>query len=839
MNSYADNTIAASSPSVESSAELKTVLASVRKAVAPLWPLADYVAVNPFQGLAEDSFLVTRNRLASVRSCDILMPAAHYRERWDRGEITFADLDEAYEQCLQDNPELFGETSFADLLKAIDDTATPIERHTWTVAEVVDRRTGSRWTSHIVNDITRNLSAYYDLGQAAWKHPWKHCDLFNAWREMAIIGHRLDLLGLKEFRKFAASLPEDPLQWIAAALEELKVPAETQEDFLLAELLSVAGWAGYAQYQTNRHAVDGNEQDDLIGLLAIRLACDVALFRTYMLQSDRPLTLWKSHESAKTAPTNAVLARYLFQTATEVAYRRQLCGALHLGSDGASSAQTNGSRKRAQLVFCIDVRSELLRRNLEATSEGIETFGFAGFFGLPISHVPFSQKHGHAHCPVLIEPSLIAQDEPEFPDASAQAAADEDLRASRTFRRIWKFFQTSAVSCFSFVESLGLFYSWSLAESTWLPKAKRAGGNTPLQLLSAHGQPLTTSEKADLAENILRNLGLTENFARLVVFCGHEAETTNNPYQSGLDCGACGGHSGGPNARAAANLLNDPDVRWELRSRGLVIPVDTRFVAGVHNTTTDDLQLIKDDNLPEHHGQDLAELQLLALQAGQQTRLERAGRLGAISESDVRDRARDWSEIRPEWGLAGNAAFVVAPRERTSSLHLAGRTFLHNYDFRQDQSGAILELIMTAPMVVTNWINLQYYASTVDNRAYGSGNKTVHNLVGQFGILSGNGGDLQTGLPWQSVHDGNGYQHEPLRLTVVVEAPCEMISKVIEKHESVRHLVSNGWLTLLALDDDQFFRWSGQHDWIPQELDEPRLRPIKESPQKTAVTVAP
>jgi uncharacterized protein YbcC (UPF0753/DUF2309 family) len=27
------------------------------------------------------------------------------------------------------------------------------------------------------------------------------------------------------------------------------------------------------------------------------------------------------------------------------------------------------------------------------------------------------------------------------------------------------------------------------------------------------------------------------------------------------------------------------------------------------------------------------------------------------------------------------------------------------------------------------------------------------------------------GLPWQSVHDGEGYAHDPLRLSVCIEAP--------------------------------------------------------------------
>jgi uncharacterized protein YbcC (UPF0753/DUF2309 family) len=105
-------------------------------------------------------------------------------------------------------------------------------------------------------------------------------------------------------------------------------------------------------------------------------------------------------------------------------------------------------------------------------------------------------------------------------------------------------------------------------------------------------------------------------------------------------------------------------------------------------------------------------------------------------------------------------------------------------------------------MIVTNWINMQYYASTVDNKAFGSGNKAIHNVIGKFGIFQGNGGDLMTGLPWQSVHDGKQYQHEPLRLLVVIDAPRNAISGIIQKHENVANLVDNGWLSLVSLEED-------------------------------------
>ncbi len=65
--------------------------------------------------------------------------------------------------------------------------------------------------------------------------------------------------------------------------------------------------------------------------------------------------------------------------------------------------------------------------------------------------------------------------------------------------------------------------------------------------------------------------------------------------------------------------------------------------------------------------------------------------------------------------------------------------------------GDALEAILTGPLVVTQWINNQYYFATVDTGVYGSGSKVTQNPVGNVGVVQGNGGDLLTGLPLQSL----------------------------------------------------------------------------------------
>jgi uncharacterized protein YbcC (UPF0753/DUF2309 family) len=253
-------------------------------------------------------------------------------------------------------------------------------------------------------------------------------------------------------------------------------------------------------------------------------------------------------------------------------------------------------------------------------------------------------------------------------------------------------------------------------------------------------------------------------------------------------------------------LLNDPAVRTGLAERGVQVPADTWFVAALHDTTLDEVRWFDLDAVPESHRGQLEQLRAELAEAGGRARVERSARLGIAPGEDVdaavQARSADWAQVRPEWGLAGCSAFIAAPRSATRGLDLQGRSFLHSYDWRADQGFGVLELIMTAPMVVASWISLQYFASTVDNERYGSGNKTLHNVVGKLGILEGTAGDLRTGLPLQSVHDGTRYQHDPVRLNVVIAAPIDAMNDVIAKHQMVAHLLDHGWLHLLAMDDD-------------------------------------
>ena len=271
-------------------------------------------------------------------------------------------------------------------------------------------------------------------------------------------------------------------------------------------------------------------------------------------------------------------------------------------------------------------------------------------------------------------------------------------------------------------------------------------------------------------------------------------------------------------ARLLAALLNDPETRTGLIGRGISIPEDTLFLAGLHDTTTDEIT-IYDDALPSDRASDIHQITGWLSQAGKMARAERAPGLPGATPTTVADRALNWAEIRPEWGLAGCAAFIAAPRAATAGKDLGSRAFLHSYDWQADDGFGTLELIITAPVVVASWISLQYYGSAVMPDIFGGGNKLIHNVVGGIGVIEGNSGRLRPGLPWQAVHDGEKLMHEPLRLSVMIEAPRDAITGVLKRHPEVRDLFDNGWLHLFALKDGKIdARYRPGLNWLETEV---------------------
>ncbi len=815
---------------------VEQALDAVQKIVPPVWPLGDYVAVNPYNGLASRTFLNARTQLQHFSDCEMLMPVAYYQERFQNGEFDRADLQAAIDELRKD--DIAGCDSVTldqllNLLKGHADEAAESHQAAGQVKSLAaqcDQSQGSAWTENIREEIGKHFGAHFDFGQSWWSSPWKGLPIFQAWQRALRHDRRLELLGLKGLRTLVACLPSDPKAAVGQLLARSGVPEPLWTEYVLSLAFETPGWAAWAQYQVSWAKEGKGDKSSLLALVAMRLAYDVALYEALDFKVNWSAVLAARQSPHSHAPSSTAAARYAVLRANEIGYRNRLLGKV-VASQKDSAAKRSG-RKLAQMVFCIDVRSERIRRQLEAQTDNVDTMGFAGFFGLPIEYQRLGEDSATGQLPVLVPAQITVHENLRTHKPHAEEQSVERRHMVRRMRLAWKKFQSSAVSTFAFVETTGLFFGVKLLSRVFrkgccthtsrydgVPAQDRDRLGPDLDALGKQG--LSLEQQTDLAATILKNLGLVEGHARLVVFCGHGSQTENNPLQAGLDCGACGGHAGEPNARLAAMLLNSPRVRFALSSRGINVPRDTHFLAALHNTTTDAIDYLDLDLVPLTHSDDVKQLAGFTDAAGEQTRLERLPTLHSDRVGDPIRRSRDWSEVRPEWGLTGNAAFIVAPRSLTSALNLDGRCFMHSYDHNLDPEKKVLETIMTAPMVVANWINMQYYASTVDPQHFGSGTKTVHNVVGRFGVFSGSAGDLMTGLPWESVHDGTRYQHDPVRLLGIIAAPREAIAHIVSQHELLSNLVSNEWLHIVAYDDGGFHRLTAQQSWEPLELEIP------------------
>ncbi len=776
--------------------------------IAPAWPLDRFIAVNPYWGWLDRPIDAAAARLRQVCGSSLQMPRLFYREAWKSKAFQLEHLAQAM-------AEAGALESPATVIAGLDG---PDEAHTVLPlpSDILDaQRELSRepaWRTTITHQVSQFCAAYFDVEQADW-HPARSTGLYSGWRDSVAHDHGISLLmNAPEVLRRSQSLPVDAMQAIAFVLDKLCVAADGLVDFLYAVLHRIHGWASWCAYLRWQARLDRGDDAHIVELLAIRLSWEYLLDdgsraekSTWMVWDEA----WRQRHADNSTPASDHLA--WLHRALEIAYQKPLAAAL-----ARPALDSSLSSCAVQAVFCIDVRSEVFRRALESVTPEIQTKGFAGFFGLPVSYTPLATTATRPQLPGLLAPTMALTESCGCDEHDAALA--KERRAAFAARKSWLPFQQLPGSAFTLVETLGLGYLVKLVRRSLpgtsaaaLPDRDRRGERQlarPTLLVKGDD---ALAQRASLAEKVLLAMGMRSGFARIVLLAGHGSQSANNPQSAGLDCGACCGQTGEVNARALAMLLNDPALREALAERDLRIPETTHFLAALHNTTTDEVELFDADLAPASHADDLARLRQALCKAGARTRAERAHSLGLghLGEQPnrllhaVRERANDWAQTRPEWGLANNAAFIVAPRSRTRAIDLAGRSFLHDYDWRSDTDGSILELIMTAPMVVTNWINMQYFASTVDNARYGSGNKMLHNVVGgSIGVFEGNGGDLRIGLSLQSLHNGERWMHTPLRLSVFVEAPRDGIEAVMKKHEVVRHLVDNQWLYLFRIDPE-------------------------------------
>lgn len=773
--------------------------------IAPSWPLDSLLASSPYWGLRDKPFAQAHGYLHRLAGSGLHLDETHYRRQYDSGLISPRHLAAAMRE--------YGETLSPEQWLLASANKPSQEGTALLLSDLRPDPAGhagvQAWRQVVTQQISQCCAAWFDHDQADWQ-PDRQRNLYQSWlEEMTIQPVPTPDARLKQWLQGAiAGLPEDHDRLFQHALAQLQPANRWLDDWFYALLLRNSGWAAWCRYQLWQAELAGKRCSLLQELLAMQLAWECLLDDGERERGSR----WHRWQAAwsETAPTTPAGNRELiWQRAAELATHAPLLAALP-----RQDAQPVRIGRELHAVFCIDVRSEPMRRALEQVIPEASSAGFAGFFGLPLAIRFAGETRTQPRLPGLLAPSWEALAPP------VEKGLEE-----------WGHFQRAPLSSFTLVESAGLTKAGKLLRKAFPRKTRATLAevdpwlNGEDEAMVSAGRQLDTGTIVSVLTTLLPAMGLGADFPHTVLLIGHASHSSNNPQASALQCGACGGHGGHLHVLLLSDWLQRPAVREGLAAAGLAIPSDTVFLPALHLTHSDELHLLPASSPDPALRQRAEALRPVLDQVERRARTRRAGIDGVPDHLDdaellarLRQKGHHWAETRPEWGLTNNAFFIAAPRARTAQLDLGGRAFLQEYDWRQDADASRLTGILAGPLVVAHWINMQYFASVVDPTRFGSGNKLLHNVVGgRIGVFEGNSGDLRIGLSWQSVHDGSRWRHEPLRLAACIDAPAVLIEQALARQPDVARLVANRWLHLYRITEDQLEQWR-EGDWHAAEL---------------------
>ena len=764
------------------------ILSSIEAAsqrIGTTWPLYSFVTSNPLSGYEKLPFEVAVKEAGGFLKSNSYPSASIYRKAYENKDIDKSVLLEMLqEQKVSKTPEACLEIMESAVHETPDETNSKVD--------VIM----AKW-----------LAAFMDEGLAEWQMPNKEKGFYAAWKALALYDRDMGKPSLKH-------LPKTSIEAL-----ELILSSNTDTNYseiFSAHIASLSGWTGYIKHRIDTNSIWQQQYPIYIeDYLAVRLT----IVNHLGMPLEMPIETVDDDFNLK--------LKYLWLQAWEATFQNKLVLDLKRNNISFNASIKKKELSDAQLVFCIDTRSEMIRRHVEA-SGNYETYGYAGFFGIAADYQHYQEDISIKSCPPIVDSPYKITENPNEELVKQDTSFKQEKQVTKAKTHILKRLKNMLPSSFGFVEGAGAFYGLSLVAQSFAPglyfkiknRNKRNYESFCDPIISYNGgeqnkQDIALEEKVAIVKSGFDLMGW-KDFAPLVLFAGHGSHTANNPFGSSLDCGACAASPGRHNARLLATLANDKNVRAVLRSvHQIDIPKDTIFIGGEHNTTTDEI-VIFDTLVRDSHKERLNTLKKNLEKARETVTSERLMVTSGSVELAIK-KSQNWGETRPEWGLAKNAAFIVGSRDLTLSMNLDGRCFMHSYNWESDYEGAALAGIMGGPMVVTQWINNHYYFTTVDNQKFGGGSKITHNVTGQFGVVQGNGGDLKMGLPLQSLKasDTEMY-HQPLRITTIIHAPLSRVELILRKNKHLETLLDNEWMYLKVIDSNdsnQFKTYKKNYNW--------------------------
>ncbi len=771
-------------------------------------PIKDFIHHNTLHAVQHHPFHTGVAIAAKVFGARSYLPLADYQSLYRQGRIKdFAvDWAIAHSECSDKGAEALRERLFI-----ADGTVH------YPPVSLANHGIRNRWLTHVEVDLNslvqpimfRLLANFLDQGISRWTMPKPNESFWDCIRRLA----QNSFLPLYPFHEASVRdlLDLDPDTVILTCLQKIVGTETLYEQYLLEMLLAHPGWAGMVRLiELDPKILLERRQISLKELIAVELVAELATIQKRRggdfvciakLPNLTELPLLSDYEENITVPLHLIV----WHEAMEFSLHAEFLAALK----PRPMAEAEKPKPIAQAFFCIDDRECSLRRHLEETHDGIETFGAAGFFGIDFLYQGFDDAYPVAQCPNIINPKHLVMESNLAGDVPKNSVADSFSALHikpHSLLRGWLFTQV-----------LGIGYAARMIWEVFRPgsqllkikKLSEVDAHTHLHLLRESDEPtedgkmlgFSFTEMADKIEGLLRNIGLTKDFAPLVVVVAHGSSSTNNPHFAAYDCGACSGKPGAPNARAFAWMANHGNVRAILSERGISIPDQTYFIPALHNTSRDEITYFDKHLFPEAAIYNLPAFQQAMQEALDKNAQERCRwfELGPqsapydIAHEHVISRATSIFEPRPELNHSNNLYSIVGRRSLTEGLFLDRRAFLHSYNPDSDPDGTLIVKILSAVIPVCGGINLEYLFSRIDNSVYGAGTKLPHNVIGLLGVANGVEGDLRTGLPSQMIE-----VHEPARLLIVIEQTTNILDQAFAKLGELTEWLDNGWVRLVS-----------------------------------------
>ena len=659
---------------------LKTflIIEETLKLAFPSWPLQNIIAVNPFWKFRKSSFKETCIDLRSILHQDLFMPVSWYLDLYQKNEITAASLKKAI--STSEWKEVNESAKILDQLFLMSNAHTSLVQEYRTFTEFHDHQCRVSNQKKFSNLLAKFCAGYFDKKQSLTSNPFTQDGFWLGFLHYQKHDRYLEFCDLKKVRSKILALPEQSAEsYLESIVKKLEFESNTQViAYFRRALLHTIGWASKFEYDRWQQNLGAKPQQSSgsVELLAAAVLLDQCYLDAIQENQGQKLSIdWISgyQQLAKGAdPTiNPGEILNIWQTALEFTKQTSLAHKIKLNFE----SEKNTEKPDSHIAMCIDVRSEKIRYEIEQ-EDGIETLGFAGFFGVGISYQASLESEESHRLPALLKSQFEVR-----PIAKhTHCKEGGQVGALRAYLRNLR---KASFSSFLYIEMLGAYTVFHFIKNVL---KNSMGYQTPTGIPARfddkkfHPQlkpeKTTFEDKVAMASGFLDAIGIAPvDLARIFVVAGHGSQTNNNLMGSALDCGACGGSAGDINARVLVSILNNPQIRQTLARQGILVPPDTVFVAAVHETVTNQIYLLDVEQIPPSHRTEIINLEKKLGKASSRFRSKEASEPGTVLDKSAFRRSANWSETRPEWGLNSNSSFIIAPRKMTSKTPTWWRGF--------------------------------------------------------------------------------------------------------------------------------------------------------------------